>query len=161
LAQLPRILISSDTYNRKQVVSIRFPFDQKIINRIKTTTPALWSGKNRFWYIEEPGFDLKKFLGDFAGYDINTENYKPYLLPQKATIPEEYISILKRKRYSENTVKTYLNYFKDFAGYFAGRNLNEISAEEINGYILELIEKKHISSSQQNQRINAIHPVGF
>lgn len=31
-----------------------------------------------------------------------------------------------------------------------------ISAEDINAYLLYLIEKKHISSCQQNQRINAI-----
>jgi integrase/recombinase XerD len=50
----------------------------------------------------------------------------------------------------------YTRYFRDFMSEFTGRDLEEISKEEINGYILRLIKEKNISSSQQNQRINAI-----
>ena len=50
----------------------------------------------------------------------------------------------------------YCNYFEEFCRYFDGRNTKEISTAEINNYILELIESKKISVSQQNQRINAI-----
>lgn len=63
---------------------------------------------------------------------------------------------MEQKRYSESTIKTYCSYFKEFQVYFKGRNINEIEVSEINGYILELIRKRDISNSQQNQRINSI-----
>ena len=40
--------------------------------------------------------------------------------------------------------------------YFSKSVLEEITTEEINAYLLELIRTKNISASQQNQRINAI-----
>jgi len=69
--------------------------------------------------------------------------------------------MLDQKRYSENTKAIYLNYFGDYVRYFSKRVLEEITTEEINAYILKLIRTKNISASQQNQRINAIHPVGL
>jgi len=39
---------------------------------------------------------------------------------------------------------------------FSGRKLEEINHDEINAYILRLIQENKISRSQQNQRINAI-----
>ncbi|MCK5066881.1 MAG: tyrosine-type recombinase/integrase [Bacteroidales bacterium] len=45
---------------------------------------------------------------------------------------------------------------KDFVKEQRGKDLLDISPEEINAYILKLIRTKGISPSQQNQRINAI-----
>jgi site-specific recombinase XerD len=43
-----------------------------------------------------------------------------------------------------------------FQAYFTGYNLKQISSEQINSYLVELINHNDISPSQQNQRINAI-----
>ena len=53
-------------------------------------------------------------------------------------ILEQYRNRLIQKRYSKNTI------------------LQNIIPEQINTYILKLIETKNVSISQQNQRINAI-----
>ncbi len=73
-----------------------------------------------------------------------------------SSLPPEYIELLVRHRYSHNTIKSYTTYFREFREYFAGENLNEITPRQINQYILELIQFRKISASQQNQRINAI-----
>ncbi|KQC12099.1 MAG: integrase [Desulfuromonas sp. SDB] len=73
---------------------------------------------------------------------------------------EKYKNLLIQKRYSKNTIKTYCNYFKDFLNYFEVLNevekIQDVTTSQINSYILELINTKNISASQQNQRINAI-----
>ncbi|MEJ2627663.1 MAG: phage integrase N-terminal SAM-like domain-containing protein [bacterium] len=69
---------------------------------------------------------------------------------------KKYKSLLIQKRYSDNTIKIYCNYFKDFALYFREKQLETVTANQINQYILELIKVRNISISQQNQRINAI-----
>jgi len=75
---------------------------------------------------------------------------------ESTRLPEGYMELLIRKRYSQSTIKTYSNYFLQFTGYFNNQELKTITHQQINAYILELIEFKKISSSQQNQRINAI-----
>ncbi len=71
-------------------------------------------------------------------------------------ILRKYKDLLIQKRYSKNTQNIYCNYFKDFQVYFKKDNLEELSIGQINKYVLNLINLKNISISQQNQRINAI-----
>jgi len=70
--------------------------------------------------------------------------------------PRGYLGKLVRKRYSQNTIKTYMSYMRAFVEEFDGRNLESVTTREINSYILKLIRTRGISSSQQNQRISAI-----
>ncbi len=71
-------------------------------------------------------------------------------------MPGGYLETMQRKRYSNSTIKSYCTYFKAFQESFSGKDLENISSDMINQYILELIKVKNISISQQNQRINAI-----
>jgi len=71
-------------------------------------------------------------------------------------IIEKYKNQLIQKRYSKNTIKTYCNYFKDYCAYYNNEKLEDVTTNQINVYILEMIKSKNISISQQNQRINAI-----
>lgn len=71
-------------------------------------------------------------------------------------ILKKYKELLIQKRYSNNTQNIYCNYFKDFIVYFQDKKLEGVTTEQINAYLLELIRKKDISTSRQNQRINAI-----
>jgi len=68
----------------------------------------------------------------------------------------EYKDLLIQKRYSENTINIYCNYFKDFVNHFSPNKLENLTINDINSYILDLIKLKDISISQQNQRINSI-----
>ena len=53
---------------------------------------------------------------------------------------KEYMDLLIQQRYSENTIKTYCNYFKDFCIYFNNKVLETITTSQINSYILDLIK---------------------
>jgi len=68
----------------------------------------------------------------------------------------KYTDLLIQKRYSDNTIKTYCNYFRDYCKYFKDDKLDNITTNQINAYILDMVKIKNISISQQNQRINAI-----
>lgn len=71
-------------------------------------------------------------------------------------IPAGYIELLQSKRYSRNTIKTYVCYFRHFQFHFKERDLEKLSKRDIMDYLHELTIRTPISSSQQNQRINAI-----
>ncbi len=148
----PQIVLSEGLHNNKPVIFIDFEFDREIINLLKSYSKAKFSYNEKRWFIKKEVFDYYEVVLTLGGkVKINSDKLQIYF-----SIPKEYEAILKRKRYSENTIKTYSNYFKDFIAYFSEKKLPEITVEEINNYILELIDSKNISISQQNQRINAI-----
>ncbi|TXG36718.1 tyrosine-type recombinase/integrase [Seonamhaeicola maritimus] len=63
---------------------------------------------------------------------------------------------LTLKKYSQNTIKTYLHMFKQFLGYIHPMPLHQVTTAHIMHYHKELVTKRSVSSSYQNQSINAI-----
>ena len=77
-------------------------------------------------------------------------------MKEKVSLPEGYLDKLLQKRYSANTIKSYVFYMEEFVAAMQGKSLPDITVDKINHYILQLIKVKNISISQQNIRINAI-----
>ncbi len=165
------IKLSKNFHEGKDVILAKFNYDKEIVKRIKKVDGAKWSSTIKSWYFIKEDFNLSTFFEIFKGYVYidytllksgltskpKTTTPKPTpKLKVKVKIPQEYNDILDQKRYSDSTKATYTNYFEDYVKYFKGRNIKEITLEEINNYILDLIRNKKISASQQNQRINAI-----
>jgi integrase/recombinase XerD len=156
------------TLNDEQVISIQFKYNKQIIDIIRLIPGRRWNHKERYWYIPKDKFSLQKFLGCFES-DIVIDHSALEDSLNKAShaseapserndkgLPQEYLEMLIRKRYSPNTIKTYLSYMKSFVEEFNGRKPESIRTSEINTYISKLISTKNISASQQNQRISAI-----
>ena len=68
----------------------------------------------------------------------------------------QYERALRIKQYSENTQKVYLYMFKDFLNYLYPKDSVSINKEEIEKYLLFVMDKKMYSKSSINQCINAI-----
>lgn len=71
-------------------------------------------------------------------------------------VPESYLEKLTLKRYSYQTVKSYRNFFKEFINYYHARPIDEITEKEILAYLRYLVQERAVSTSYQNQAINAI-----
>lgn len=166
----PAITLAFDKLGDSAVVSLRFEKDFGLIAKVKSIKGVSWSQSQGFWYIPREAFNLNQVFEtlkgvawlDYSALKLNesaahkeVKKQKPVVKP-KVFIPQEYTDLLEQKRYAENTKTIYQSYFADFIRYFGSKVLNEITKEEINAYILELIREKNISASQQNQRINAI-----
>lgn len=63
---------------------------------------------------------------------------------------------LAARRYSASTQRTYFQFFRAFLAYVYPLPLHQVGKEQIYRYHMELIRKKNISRSTQNQSINAI-----
>lgn len=169
MKQKQNIILSNDTHRGSTVIALHFDYNQELINRIKKISGAKWSQSKRYWYFNKADFQLRKVFDAlnpiaFLDYSALKSNNSPEQAEQKPEkvikvkieTPTGYLNLLDQKRYSENTKAIYLNYFGDYMRYFSKSVLEEITTEEINAYLLELIRTKNISASQQNQRINAI-----
>ncbi|HPE87790.1 MAG TPA: site-specific integrase [Bacteroidales bacterium] len=156
-------------YKSTELVWCKHSTDEVIAKAISKLPGARYSKSQAQWYFKRSEFDLHQFysaLSPIAFIDYtdlkNSPNPVPIplsrVIPAKEPVqlPEAYTNTLIRKQYSAQTKKTYTAYFADFMRYFKDRALNEITRDEINAYILDLVKNNHISTSQQNQRINAI-----
>ena len=157
----PVVILSYDKLYGDDVVVMHFDFNENIKNIVKSIEGTDWEVKRRYWYIPAEKFDLNTVFNTlktvaFIDYSELKNKSSIALPPDKTQILQEYINKLEQKQYSENTKKVYALYFREFLIYFRNFKPANITKEEINNYIVNLIRNKNISESQQNQRINAI-----
>jgi len=162
---LPIIKIKKITHHGLNCIGLFFEFNDELIELVKKIPGRKWSQSKKCWYIPEDDFHLQSVIESFervAQIECSAlieNNESDLLLVQsdnEEDFPSSYINLLDQKRYSNSTKATYRNYFSAFIQHFPERDLESITVEEINGYLLELIRLKNISVSQQNQRINSI-----
>lgn len=169
---MKKITLKPDNHRNADIVKLEFPFDWDLIKIIKSIANFRWSKTLNCWYIKRGDLKLHSFYKRFQGIafidyshiqnntidklPVNDETSGLKKKKESLSLPNGYLEKLEQKRYSENTIKTYSFYFRQFQQYFNGKNLEVITKEEIHKYLLELILEKDISTSQQNQRINAI-----
>jgi len=153
-----KLSLESGTHRNKNVVTISFTYNREIANLLKQEFAVTWSQSNKYWWIARDQFDYTKFKRVFSTLTeiVLPEKQEKTKKPIDIKLPLDYLEKLQRVRYSESTIRTYSKYFKDFLRHFTGQNIKKLTPDEINKYILGLIKEKDISTSQQNQRINAI-----
>lgn len=131
---------------------------------LKTLAYCAWNREKGHWNCpdtEQHRSAIKQYF-EPIGFRIEFSKAKPKEKPEKAFVPKfekappEYIEKLTIKRYSTNTVRTYIAAFEAFINYYENLSPIEITEEQIKEYLLYLIEKKQVSESYQNVAINAI-----
>lgn len=155
----PRITLSPAIRDGQKYVEVEFDEDDAIRLSLSKEKGVRFEGDRA--YLPEEGFDLSGFFDRHVETAYINYSALKNTLPKKSgktspAIPPGYAEMLRQLRYSEHTVRAYTAYFKEFQQYFAGRNLRYIRPEEINAYIVHLIDTRGISSCQQNLRINSI-----
>lgn len=163
-------MLEKGKHRRQDVVFVRFKYNQELIDRIKDMDSARWSHSQHSWYFLANEFHLNTFFTrfkDLAYVDYSALKSKQtaawqhtkqrnYHYRKDVVLPKAYTDKLLRKRYSESTIRTYSNYFKDFVYHFRNKPLETLDEKEISQYIDGLISKYAISPSEQNQRVSAI-----
>ena len=156
---IPVIRTETGIHNGESVVILRFEYNSLLNGSVKNISGSAWSKTLRAWYIPIKNRNkdsIYRTLSEFATIEIAEETGTINIYKPDELFPVGYLELLQQKRYSFNTIKTYTSYFLHFQRHFKSRKIEEVSKEEINAYLLDLIKKKGISESQQNQRINAI-----
>jgi site-specific recombinase XerD len=167
-----KLTIRLNEFHQKQVIEVTGEIDDVLSVRLKEYPECYWYNTSGTWIIPAGKFNLNHFFDSFKELayidytalkkDKKTEDDSfvnqdiPIIIPAMVNLPCGYLEKLQQSRYSENTIKTYVHYFRDFTHFFHDKLLNLLTKEEINSYLLTLIRERKISASQQNQRINAI-----
>ena len=118
------------------------PYSEKLLYDIRSAATAM---KLEVLYEEETG------TGEQRGKRVS-----PYDRADYRSCPEGYLRKLTELRYSIKTIKTYKTMFEEFINHYPKTELEEIDDRQIIDFLQYLVIERKISTSYQNQSINAI-----
>ena len=165
---MKKIYLNQTDYKGEMVILIKFPFNRQLIDHIKTIKNAKWSQSLRAWYLRKETFDLHQMLKLFKGIayiDYSELKAKHSTLVKEKRIqktedsvqvPKKFTEHLRLKRYSKNTIVTYISELKKFQRFYIDTDLESLNEEDVKRYLMFLIQKKKVAVSTQNQAISAI-----
>lgn len=139
-------------WNAKQInhkgekrIAVYFERNDDLIQRIKKVEGSRWSQTLRVWHVPETVENIIRFK--ITTKQISTEGIGEV---------EKFNRWLISKRYSANTIKTYCEALRSFLIFFDSKTSNQITNDDLITYNNEYINQRKLSSSYQNQIVNAI-----
>lgn len=148
---------------RTKRIKVYIPYKLTAIrNAVKNMDSSFWHTNQKLWSIinTTQHLDILKKICN-GNFIIKNED----LVTPVPTLPlnengTQALFALERalvlKQYSKSSINIYKKMFSVFLAKFMKKDLKQITKEDIEGFIYELIKKNNISESYQNQIINAI-----
>ena len=137
------------THRGENRIGIIFEKDAELIRKVKLMVGAKWSQTLRLWHVPDtPG---NRQILHIQPTPPNNETSSVITLEI-----EKFTSWLSSRRYSENTVKTYVDALKAFLVFMNGKPADAITNQDLVRFNNEFIRKRKLSASYQNQVVNAV-----
>lgn len=131
----------------KKRIALRFPYTKENHQWVRTLSGALWSKSLCAWHIDDTPENRVIF---------SLPAFSPQKHPDAPACLMAFERHMRSKRYSANTIKTYLNALDVFLAFCQHKHIKEIHAEDVVAFNNDYIGKKGLSASYQNQAVNAI-----
>ena len=145
-----------------------FGFDKALLTLIKKYPYYSWDSKNKWWtipfseiylnqiqsYALEQG--LKVSYEEEPAGEMGVKRISAFDVPNYRECPEGMILKLKEIRYSPKTIKVYKALFEEFINFYYKYDINKIDETQIISFLRFLVIDRKVSTSYQNQSINAI-----
>jgi integrase/recombinase XerD len=172
------IILNKETHREKQVLLLKFPYDLQLVGLARQLPGLAWTKTHNSWYTEYSREILHKVKDLFTDLSVNGEPVKINAGPLKDKLArekekaeilvnnalseeatngiEKFKNWMRSRRYSDNTIKTYIEALKIFLRFYKNKALLEITNDDLLFFNNEYILKNKLSNSFQNQVVNAI-----
>ena len=140
-------------HQNKSVIWISFPYQQELVNHLKSYTKALWSVTHKKWYVPDVAFYRSLFGLEPKYYG---KSALTAIHPVNQSALDRYIEQLQLKGYSPNTIRTYVTEFSQLLKTLKSFSVNDLSAEKLRSYFLYCINDLKLSESIIHSRMNAV-----
>ena len=163
------IVLDKVSHHGAEVVVIKFPIDTQLGTAVRKIKNVRWSATHKGWYapysipilndiksIFSPicKIDAALLKGKVAKYNADPKNKQ---LDAEAILKiEKFKNWMRSKRYSESTIGTYTDALKIFLKYYHNKPIHEITNDDVIEFNNKYILANNLSSSFQNQVVNAI-----
>ena len=159
------IVLVKSASNRLRII---FGFNRELMQTIKKIAYHSWDAKNKWWSIP---FSIpfqeqiqSKIIELGLSYSFieetltknSVQRITPFEIANYKQVPENFIFKLKELRYSINTEKTYKSALLDFINFHHSIDIDKLNESHIQSFLRHLVMERNVSTSYQNQAINAI-----
>lgn len=167
-----RIRASLVDYKGRTMIRLDFDYNIELVRQVKSIPGRIWSQANKCWYVPDLPKLRERFgivvnlLKDEAGQiigGIDTDGHvsKNLTAFEKLTASTkqkllDFRQWMEQHRYSEQTIRNYLNHLSQFFVFFRNVDIKEIKAEDVVSFNHEVIIKGKLSSSYQRVVTGAI-----
>lgn len=153
-------------YSSRQL-KVFLAFRKELVGSFRKLPMCSWNRTERCWtlpYAEKFLKQLEEIAQANGLQFIYQQRQSGTLQPRKSrfdienfrTCPAEFTDKLQELRYSKHTLKSYTDLFEEFINYFPEEEPEKISEQQIIQFLRYLVNERHVSTSYQNQSINAI-----
>jgi integrase/recombinase XerD len=149
-------------------LKLLFGYLPELSKTIKTIPYHVWNSKNKWWtipYSEQFLNEIKQRIADLnltlryeeeEQSNSRVQRITPYDIPNYRYCPDEYLLKLTELRYSPKTSKVYKEMFEEFINFYPTYDIKNLDETLIIKFLRYLVTERKISTSYQNQSINAI-----
>jgi integrase/recombinase XerD len=153
---------------KTQRLKLVFGYVPELVKHLKSIPYHTWDVRNKWWtipYSEQFLEEIKKKIVAlnmvFVYEEEKSANDRvlritPYDIPNYRYCPEEFLMKLRELRYSPKTIKLYGSLFEEFINYYPNQDIKTIDEPSIIKFLRFLVTERKISTTYQNQSINAI-----
>ena len=170
-----KIHLIPGVHKNRDVIFLEFPYDKELISAVKTQTQASWSQSKGKWYIFAGEFDRYQFFKsmeervwiDYTALNnerrkkTDSDNASIQTEKKSNSLPDEYQNKLsefqkwmQHKRYSESTIKSYIDCLKVFLSFVDNKPLSAINNSDMIAFVNDYLIERNLSYAYQNQVIN-------
>ncbi len=145
-----------------------FRYEPSLVELIKTLPLHNWDKDNKWWSVafsQLTRYQLEQYCQHNGWRLLEQQDPRQELGKKKPSaqkspyfkqVPESFTQKMVLLRYSYQTVKSYKKHFLEFINYYHARPIDEITEAEILSFLRYLVQERAVSTSYQNQAINAI-----
>jgi site-specific recombinase XerD len=139
-------------HKEKDVIWIKFRKEERLIKKVKSLVGAKWSATTRCWYVpDKPAF--RELFAITPKIDLYEQSD---IAPINQPAYTDFVSQLKLKAYSKNTIQTYTSEFGAYLKTLKSVPVDKISPERLRSYFLYCLEKLKLTENTVHSRLNAI-----
>lgn len=162
---------------------VKHAFDQELFNKLRILPHIEWNKEKKMWQLPDEPKSLHLLLSEFRGiawvnldslsntksgqssqsYQIKVNSVSKAIQSELTELKEAHMeqllhfeNYLRSKRYSPNTIKTYSDSLRTFFRFCSEKPIDELDTDDVIRFNNDYILRKGLSSSFQNQVINAI-----
>lgn len=161
--------------DNKKHIGLEFYTNKALEIIVKELDSVNWSEEFNMYYVLNKKVNLDHIYDLFRGVawidsryffehtrskqldeDFDVDWYRRRKKPNDYKLcPESYLQKLELKKYSNNTVRSYISSFEDFINYYSDKDINHLNENDIREYIQLMVQEKR-SNSYINIAINSI-----
>ena len=168
----PPIHAGLTDYHGRTMIRLEFKYDTTIIEEIRAIRGRVWSVMHKCWYVPDTPQTRERFgitlnlMKDDAGKvtgGMDSYGHQSTNLTAFEKLPEdvknkllEFRRWMEQHRYSEQTIRNYLNHLSQFFVYMRDVDLKEVTAADVVRFNHDVIIKLKLSVSYQRVVTGAI-----